>query len=110
MFKGWSADDVWKTIVIPYSASFLVKEVTGSRATVKSRTNIRNLSLFSAIESGKWKMYDFRAGFWSLKEDKCRHSLQYTLGGSAKFAVVDVDLRMNTTVEISLRLSGTYLL
>lgn len=105
MFKGWPADDVWKTIVVPYAASFLVKAVSGSRATVISMFNITS---FSQAETGKWKMYDFRASSWSLKEDKCRHTLQSTLGDSNNYAVVDVDLRMNTTIEVSLGLSGTY--
>lgn len=107
MFKGWQADDVWKTVVIPYTASFLVREASAARAKVKSMTNVRAMP---TVNTGKWKMFDFRVGSWSLREDKCRHSLESTLGVSNNYAVVDIDLRMKSTVEVSLGLSGTYLL
>lgn len=107
MFKGWAADDVWKTVVVPYTASFLVKEASGTIAKVKSMTNVRNMP---PVTTGNWKMYDFRASSWSLREDKCRHSLESTLGVSNNYEVVDIDLRMKSKVEVSLGLSGTYLL
>src|SRR5688572_9978652 len=91
MFKGWAPEDVWKTVVIPYRASFLVKEVNGLRAKVIALTKLQNRT---TVNGGTWKIFDFRVGSWSLREDKCRHSLQSTWRDSNNYAAVDIDLTM----------------
>lgn len=82
-----------------------MREASAARAKVKSMTNVRAMP---TVNTGKWKMFDFRVGSWSLREDKCRHSLESTLGVSNNYAVVDIDLRMKSTVEVSLGLSAPF--
>lgn len=97
---GWKSTDLYKTISVPYMASFLITEVlSATKLKVRTANYVQNIM---TIKSGGWKLYDFRAGSWVLSEDECRHVID-----PPRKHMLDVDLGHSAKVEISLNLKGT---
>lgn len=97
---GWKYTDRYKTISIPYMASFLITEISSeTKLKVRTANYVQNMK---TIISGGWKLYDFRAGSWILSEDECRHVID-----PPRKHMLDVDLGRSAKMEISLNLKGT---
>lgn len=97
---GWTNADLYKTISIPYLASFLITEISSAtRLKVRAANYVQTMTSF---KSGTWKLYNFRADSWVLSEDECRHVID-----PPKQHIIYADLGRSAKVVISLNLKGT---